>query len=219
MKIVLAVVIGLVLAGCGGTAAPTPASDETPASTARVTPTPRATAAETPAATPEPTDAAETDPPAEVDPDVAFGIFKGAFWDNFEELYTNDIADAIESDYVFVDSVDRVRYDADKHRISFTITSDYELLYANDHEEWRSDTWDFFRDYAREIWGGTKDGMGDEMAGVPIPWEEWTPSIRIVGNDDRLLVECPGSLINRISDRDGDQSDFADECRFKYGRG
>lgn len=170
-----------------------------------------------PTASPEPTPEPTTE--ATTDPALALEAFKLTFWDSFGELFKNDLADAIESDYVFVASVDGVAYDPVKHVITLTVTSDYELLYANDHADWRDETWEFMRDYSRDVWTVVKETLGNEIAGAPIDWATWTPRLTLTGNNGRLQVSCPGSLIHLVGDREADQAAFEDECTFKYGRG
>lgn len=202
----------LVVAGCSGGGA---AVATEPAATDQAVVAPRATStptrATTPQATPEPT-------PEPLDPAVVFDVFKQIFWTNFEDLYKNDVADAIEDDYVFVESVDRVAYDEAEHTITYTVTSRYESIYARDHDEWYADTWDFMRDYARDFWSAAKEGLGDEISGTTIDWSTFTPALTVAGNKGRLLVSCPGALIDQVGEREADQADFEKECRFKFGR-
>ncbi len=188
--------------------------DESTAQTIHVTYVP-ATAGVSPDATPEPTPHPTDEP---VDPNLAYIAFKAVFWDNASDLYRNDLADLIESGFYWVSSVDKVTYSSAKHQVTFTATVSYESVYAYDHAEWRADTWELFRLYARDFWGAYADGVGDEVAGVKVNWNKWTPGLILSANRDRLRVSCPGKLLEAIRVREASQGDFAKQCNFKYGR-
>lgn len=71
--------------------------------------------------------------------------------------------------------------------------------------------------------GNTARGTGKcyagELPNATIDWVKWTPALVFSGNKGRLTVSCPGSIIHDVAQRDADQAEWEDACKFKYGRG
>ena len=178
---------------------------------------PTATPAPTPTKRPTLPPATPTPEPTEVDPDVAYFVWTTAFGDTWDEL-SGDVADALETDYYWIDSIDQTRYDAATNRIVIEATVLFESVYAYDREEWQTDTWDLYQDWSRDVWNPFVDafdgGMDEEVNFTP-DWPRWTPTLVFRANAGRLRTECPGSLIYAVSQRNASQSDFLDECTFK----
>jgi hypothetical protein len=150
---------------------------------------------------------------ASVDPDLAYEIYKQAFQSTALELFKTDVADAIEADFFWVDSIDRTTYDATRNMLKYEATIDYEAVYNNDLQEWKSDTWELFSTFARDLWVPYMEGFGEET--VTTDWPRWTPRLRLQGNDGRLVVDCPGRLMHAISQREATQTEFSKDCTFK----
>lgn len=205
--------IAALAVGCGGApsssstaAVLNPIASATPDPTPLVIPiTPRPTPTADP--TPDPT-------PAPIDPALVFDVFKKGFWSGFQTLYQTDFADTLENDYVVAQSVDKVSYNDAKNVITVAITTNYESVYLNDHAEWRTDTWEVYRDYGRDFWGTVMEEMGTEISGQPLDWPKITPTLLI--DAGRLSVSCPGAVIVAISQRQATQADFAKGCKFTY---
>lgn len=135
---------------------------------------------------------------------------------NYLPLYQTDLADAIETSYYWIDSVDKVSFDATQNEFTFDATILFASVYENDLQEWQDDTWDFFRDYAKDIWIPLMEGVNDAWTkdlGTP-EWRQWTSSVLLDGNAGRLTVECPGSLIFDLTGRAATQADFQEICTF-----
>lgn len=159
--------------------------------------------------TPRPTPTA-----APVDPDLAFQVFQEVFAADDADLLTA-LADAIEVDFYWIDSVDRIDYDIASHTVLMEATVLFETIYANDPQEWRNDTWTLFRDVARDFWGpfteGFEDSAGDVL-GAQADWPRFIPTMELNGNAGRLRVSCPGSLTYAIIQRQATQTEFEAEC-------
>ena len=200
--LLLALVV--VVAGCGTASALTPAPAVTP--TPSATPTASPTVAPTATPTPEPTG-------APLSPDAMLELWKSAFAANQDYMKT-DVADAIEADFFWIDSIDRTTYDPERHLLRWDASIDYESVYRNDLAEWKADTWELYRAFARDIWGPFTEGFGED-SGMDPDWPTWTPRVRLDGNDGRLTVDCPGSLIYAITLREATQAEFNKQCKFK----
>lgn len=213
----LIVLVAMMLAACGastpGTSTATPVE---PSTAAAASPTATPTAA--PTATSEPTTAPTPTPT--VDPEAVLdAFFAKPFWEAVGDSFKGDLADAFESDYVMIESIDGVKYDPDKRAITYTFTNDYESVYARDHQEWRDDAWELYRDFARDGWSTLEETIAGELPNATIDWVKWTPALVFSGNKGRLTVSCPGSIIHDVAQRDADQAEWEDACKFKYGRG
>lgn len=203
------IVIAFLVGACGG-ATGSVADSKVPI--AAVAPSLAPTAA-APAATPTaaPT-VAPTPSPEPVDPATALFAWKEAFWAGYGDLYKNNLADVLQSDYVIFSSIDKVEYDKAKNTVRFDITSDYESLYHHRPNELRDDAWEIYRDYGREIWQTVIEGIGSEPAeGVTPDWPKWTPALVFVG--DAMRLSCPGSFIVKIAQREATQADFVKACK------
>jgi len=159
--------------------------------------------------TPEP-----TLEPTPVDSAAAFAAFKTAFEDVYLDIFTTTGAEAFETDYYWVDRIDRATYDKETHRLVYEATIDYEEVYLNDPQEWRSDTWALYRDFARGPWDAVVTSTEDAELGIEPDWPLWTPAVVLNGNVARLTVDCPGDLIYRVQQREATQAEFEDECTF-----
>lgn len=205
-----AIVVVALLAGCAAPAevAVTAEAVATPTREPAPSPTPRPTPANR--LTPRP-----SSEPAAVDPELAFSVWKGVFADNAVDIF-RDSSDAIEADFYWIDSVDRVNYDDPAHRLTLDITVGFESVYLNDPQEWRNDTWTLYRDLARHIWTPFIEGAeeGDGIPGVTYDWPRFIPAVLFNANGGRLAVECPGSLTYDIVQRQATQTEFESQCTF-----
>ncbi|HEV8697409.1 MAG TPA: hypothetical protein VGQ89_06940 [Candidatus Limnocylindrales bacterium] len=212
----VAIGIGAVfgLAVIGSLAGGQPGSSPDPSGSMAVvpTPSPSSTTLATSAPSREATPTATTE--ASVDPEVAFALYKQVFESSALEFFKTDVADAIESDFFWISSIDRTTYDAAKNLLRYDATIDFESVYANDRNEWQSDTWDLFRTFARDLWVPYMEGLGPGEGFTP-DWPRWTPRLRLNGNKGRLVADCPGRVIYAISQREATQETFAKECTIK----
>lgn len=200
------IALTLVVAGC----LPAPTAADTPSpSVAIATPT----EAPTPEPTPSPTPTPEPTPEPTLDPDTSYTLFKTAFQRTALELFKTDVAEALEQDFYWIDSVDRVTYDPKANLIRFDATIDFESIYRDDPTEWRKDTWELFREYSRSVWAPYMEGLGDIDGLANSDWPRWTPSVRLHGNGGRLVVQCPGSFIHAVTERAATQSEYAKDCK------
>jgi hypothetical protein len=188
--------------------------EPTTAGTIAVTPTPRAAAARSPEPTPTVEPTTEPVPTTELTlaPEVVFGVFKDAFEAAFPGL-SEIIAPAIESDFYWIPSVDKMTYDKAKNSISVYATIDFESVYLSDPNEWHSDVWDLYQSWSRNVWTSYMDGLGG--GSFDPDWPSWTPALILNGNAARLTASCPGSVIYGISQRSVTQADFLKGCAFK----
>lgn len=136
----------------------------------------------------------------------------------FESTYLpvmNDVAAVMEDSFYWINSVDRFNYDTDTNVLTFDITVDFEGVYGRNFDEWSADTWDFFTQFGRDIWGSVVEGLEGELPnalGDP-DWTTWAPGITLNANTGRLSVECPGSVIDGIRLRQVSQADYEDQCQ------
>jgi hypothetical protein len=218
--IVLFGIIGAA-SGSGDDDSPAPAAPDATspaaATTASTTSPARATtAAPTATATPVPPTATPVPPtptPTQVDPAIALEAFKVVFWTSYEELFTVTLPPAIEGDFYWIDSVDRVDYDIEANHLRINATISFESVYLRDRQEWLDDTWMFYREYSRTVWDGVIKGFETSgTAGIAPDWPVWTPSVELYGNSGRLTIRCPGSLIFQVRQRLATQDDYQSSC-------
>jgi hypothetical protein len=142
---------------------------------------------------------------------VEIGVWTQLFNQNFDELYGDEFAKALESDYVLIESVDRMDYDPGENTVTLTATTDYQSIYEDDREEWLADAWEVFRDYGREWWTFIMEGLEGQVSS----WEELTPGLNLTFNKGALSVTCPGAVIYAISQRSAAQEDWEAGCAIK----
>lgn len=150
---------------------------------------------------------------------LAYQVFQDSVLaKGYSDLVKTKVADAMESDFYWINSVDRTTYDPDKNRFTLDISVDFEDVYRDDPNEWKTDTWEFYTTYARDMWGQFVEGFlsnPDVFAGVTFDWPRWTPGITLIANGGSLSVACPGAFIDRLRQRDASQSDYVKDCALK----
>lgn len=112
-----------------------------------------------PAATETPAPTATSSPLASasgLSPDLAFEVWTTTFEDAFAG-WSDLLADAVEADYDWIESVDRVGYDATANRIVLIVTVPTEEALIADGDAWRSTSWPVFRDVGEVVWAGLVD--------------------------------------------------------------
>ena len=202
------VALGLAVTACSGAAVP---SQQAAVSQAIVTPT--ATLAPTAKPSAKPTAEPTPRPTPTTDPELAYTVWTETFGEDLDFLRT-DIAEAIEADYYWVESIDRTSYDPKRNMLRWDATVAYDLVYQNDPAEWRADTWELYRDFARDVWTAIMEGVGSSIEFEP-DWARWTPRLRLDGNGGRLIVDCPGAFMFALSQRVATQDDYRKLCKFK----
>lgn len=211
MRYVLgAALAAVLLIGCGGSEPePTP----TPEPTATSTPTEVPTATNTPRAWPTPQSTRTPAPTATISPETYSAFFAAFFWSAYEEYFTTNFPDALESIF-WLDTVDRVSFDEPTNTIRVDATVLFESIYLRDPQEWRDDTWELFRLYGRSSWGTMVEVNSDDLPGVD--WSLISPALAFYGNAGRLTAHCPGTVLHGIYERQVTQTDFESQCTFSH---
>lgn len=126
----------------------------------------------------------------------------------------NGLAEAIEDDFFWVESVDRLKFDPDAAELRIDATVAFAGVYERDRSEWLSDTWELYVILARDLWGAFTEAWDDsDELTCRSDWAAWTPRFILSGNGGALSISCPGSMIYGISQRDATQTDYASECQ------
>ena len=162
-----------------------------------------------PQSTPEPKEREAVD----MDPETALMAWQAIWWGlTFGEALQETMPSAMESDFYWIDSVDRLDFDTDSNTVIVDATIKFAGVYSRNRQDWVDDTWSFYRTWSRVVWAGIME-QGDEVEEYA-DWATWTPALALNGNGGRLTAECPGHLILEVSERRASQADYEEVCSF-----